>query len=152
MTALLIGVGHPHRGDDGVGAEVARRAAALGLSDVVVLEIDDIASLIDTWAGADRVVVVDAMVSGNPPGTLRTLCVTDSPLPADGWSAGGTHALGLSAAVELSRALGRLPQRLTVVGIEISTVSAGAGLSRDVDSAVEPALKAVLDALEEGEP
>ncbi len=150
MTALLIGLGQPHRGDDGVGAEVARRAVTRGLGDVEVLQTDDPASLIDTWAGADRVVVVDAMLSGNPPGTLRTLDVTDTPLPTDGWSAGGTHALGLSAAVELSRALGRLPQRLTVVGIEISTVSTGAGLSRAVDAAVEPALDAALDALAGG--
>jgi hydrogenase maturation protease len=150
MTSLLIGLGVSHRGDDGVGIEVVRRVAALQPQGVDVLEVDDPASLLDTWSGMDHVVVVDAMSSRREPGTVLTLDVTDSSLPSEGWAAGGTHALGLATAVELSRALGRLPRRLMVVGIEVESTAPGTQLSAAVSAAVEPSVVAAMRALEDG--
>ena len=145
MTLLLIGLGNLQRGDDGVGIAVVRRVAEI--AEIEVVESDDPASLIDTWSEAARVVVVDAMKSDGSPGTVLTLDVTESPLPSDGWAKGGTHSLGLAAAVELSRALGRLPQRLVVVGIEVDGLIAGSELSPAVRAAVQRAADAALRAL-----
>ncbi len=113
--------------------------------------IDDPSTLLDTWDGADEVVVVDAVVSGCDPGTVLTLDVSHDPLPSQGWGSGGTHALGLAAAVELARALGRLPRRLVVVGVEGAAVNPGEGLSGLVAASVEPAAAAALLALGDGE-
>ena len=151
MTALLIGLGNSDRGDDGVGLAVARRVAELGPSGVEVVESGDPAALMDTWDRADRVVLVDAMQSNRPPGTVETRDVSRRPLPRDGWATGGTHALGLSAAVELSRALGRLPRRLVVIGVEALDVGVGEGLSEPVTAAVDSAARAALRALEAGD-
>jgi hydrogenase maturation protease len=64
---------------------------------------------------------------------------------------GTALAVGLAAAVELSRALGRLPARLVVVGVEVAptpqALAAGAGLSAAVAAAVEPAAVAAVLAL-----
>ena len=150
MTTLLIGMGNPDRGDDGVGIEVARQVAAMGRPGIDVLEVDDPSALLDTWAGADRVIVVDAMTSGRAPGTVLTLDATEGTLPTGGWAAGGTHALGLAAAIELSRALGRLPRSLVVVGVEVDAAQAAArrpGLSAEVAAAIGAALDAVLSEL-----
>jgi hydrogenase maturation protease len=147
VTRLLVGLGTAHRGDDAVGHQVARRVADLDPPGVDVREVDDPSDLLDVWEGFDRVVVVDAMVSGRPPGSVVTLEVTDAPLPAGSWAAGGTHALGLAAAVELSRALGRLPGRLWVVGVEAGTTAPGAAPSGAVAAAVEPAAAEALAAL-----
>jgi len=147
MTRLLIGLGNPDRGDDGVGIAVVRRVTQLAADGVAVVESDDPASLIDAWSEGDRVVVVDAMRSDRPAGSVLTLDVTETPLPSDGWAKGGTHALGLSAAVELSRALGRLPQRLVVVGVEADGLIAGSELSAPVRASVSPAVDAALRAL-----
>jgi hydrogenase maturation protease len=145
---LLIGLGNPDRGDDGVGIEVARRVAEMGWPGVEVLAVPDPSALLDTWAGAGRVVVVDAMTSGRAPGSVVSLDVTEGVLPAGGWAAGGTHALGLAAAIELSRVLGRLPRSLVVVGVEVdaahATAAEGSGLSAEVLAAVGPAVDAVL--------
>ena len=51
-------------------------------------------------------------------------------------SRGSTHALGVAEAIELGRALGRLPRRLLVFGIEGGSFDAGAGLSPEVERAV----------------
>jgi hydrogenase maturation protease len=75
--------------------------------------------------------------SGGPPGTVHLL------------DTGGTHAFGLAAAVELARALRRLPPRLVVVGVEASTFEYGAPLTAPVAAAVPAAVAQVLAVLEE---
>ena len=65
--------------------------------------------LIEDWAGADAVIVVDAVSSGAPPGTIHRLDPLSAPIPA-ALSQGSTHAFGLAETIELARALGRLPR------------------------------------------
>jgi hydrogenase maturation protease len=142
VTALVVGLGTAH-GDDAVGIQVARRIAATG-SGIDVVESDDPAGLIDLWAGRGLVVVVDAVVSGAAPGSLAVLDATAAPLPGARWAGGGTHALGLTGAVELARTLGRLPERLVVVGVEAGLLQPGAAVSDAVEAAVGAAVEAVL--------
>jgi hydrogenase maturation protease len=60
---------------------------------------------------------------------------------------GGTHAFGLAAAVELARALQRLPRRLVLVGVEGAEFEAGAALTPPVVRAVAPAASTVVGLL-----
>lgn len=159
MSALVVGLGRSDRGDDAVGLVVARRLAPLSrsgsLGDTRVVETEDPAGLLDLWPGHELVVVVDAVRSGAPPGTLHRLD-TGAPHPAlapSAWRAtgrGGTHALGLAAVLELARALHRLPARLVLVGVEAAGFDHGAELSQAVSSAVGPAV-AVITAMLGGE-
>lgn len=55
--------------------------------------------------------------AGLPPGTVRRFDAHLGPLPAD-LATFSTHAFGAVQAVELARALGRLPQKLVVYAIE----------------------------------
>jgi hydrogenase maturation protease len=54
--------------------------------------------------------------------------------------------LGVPEAVELARALDRLPARLVLVGVELADVTAGAGLTEAVARAVDRAAAEVLRA------
>lgn len=125
---MVIGVGSRWAGDDAAGLAVARRVGGRELEG-------DPASLLDAWAGADHVVVVDAAVSGAPPGTIRRFDAHTAPLPAR-LMRSSTHALGVPEAIELARALGRLPARLEVYAIEGARFTAGAELSPVVERAV----------------
>ena len=154
---LVVGLGSADRGDDAVGGHVARAVAALADPRVVVLEHEDPTDLIELWTGHDDVdvVVVDATCSGAPAGTLRLLETGSArpPLAQGAWARtgrGGTHAFGLAAAVELARVLGRLPERVTVVGVEAGTLEAGSPLSAAVVAAVPRAVDAVLAAVSAG--
>ena len=71
-----------------------------------------------------------------------------------GFAAGGTHALGLAAVVELARSLDLLPKRLVVVGIEAGQFDHGAPMSEAVQAALPTATDAVFTAIDdkEGEP
>jgi len=125
---LLIGVGNEWRRDDAAGLEVARLVAARDLPGLAVLEEEgEPAALLDSWAGADDVVVVDAVCSDAAPGTLHRLDAS-APLPVR-FFRHSSHAMGVPEAVELARSLGRLPSRLRVIGIEGERFEAGRGLS-----------------------
>ena len=81
--------------------------------------------------------LVDAVRSGAAPGTSTASTVADRPLPAGLRSSTSTHAVGIGEAIELARALGRLPRRLVVYGVEGRRFDAGAALSPDVAAAVD---------------
>jgi hydrogenase maturation protease len=147
VTALVAGLGNGHRGDDAIGLAVARRVATLVPPDVEVLEIDDPSDLLDLWAHHDPVVVVDAMRSHARIGTVVAFDPVAVPLPSPGWAAGGTHALGLAAVIELGRALGRLPEHLVVVGVEVADTQPSTSMSSHVATEVGSATEAVLEAL-----
>jgi hydrogenase maturation protease len=147
MRLLVIGLGRAERGDDAVGLVVAQRLAPrLGgvPAEVSVVLGADPADLIELWDGAGVTIVIDAVRSGRAAGGIVVRDVTAQPLPVGSWSVGGSHALDLAAAVELARALGRLPQRLVVIGVEVQQVRAGAGLSAAVEAAVGPAVEAAV--------
>lgn len=154
MRALVVGLGSPDRGDDAVGPEVAARVGALGLPGVDVIVHEDPTALVDLMPGIDQLVVVDAMRSGRPPGTVAVLETGAGRPPLDarvGSSAAGTHGIGLAAAIELARALERLPGRIVVVAVEASGFDHGAEMSSRVAAAVPDAVMAAVAALAGGQ-
>ncbi len=152
VRPLVVGLGSVDRGDDAVGPAVARAVGALGIVGVRVVEHEDPTSLLDLWAGHDVVVVVDAVRSGRPVGTVRHLetgerrpAMPESAWAGTGW--GGTHDFGVGRMVELARALRRLPARLVIVGIEASSFDHGVPLSPAVAEAVDRAVSEVVAVL-----
>jgi hydrogenase maturation protease len=126
---VIIGVGNPWRRDDGAGIEVARRTGG------VTFEGDG-TGLLDAWAGASDVVVVDAASSGAAPGTIRRFDAAAGPLPAQHLRS-SSHHFGVADAIELARSLDRLPPRLVVYAIEGEDFGAGPELSEPVARAVD---------------
>jgi hydrogenase maturation protease len=140
VSTLVIGAGNDARRDDGAGLAVARHLRAAGLDAREAR--GDLSALADLWRDTDRVILVDAVCSGAPPGTLHCFDALHSPLPAV-FARASTHALGLAEAVELARALGRLPATLTVYGIEGAEFDMGEGLSPRVAEAIGRAVAAI---------
>jgi hydrogenase maturation protease len=96
---------------------------------------DDVLRLMDYLVHAESVILVDASYSGCEPGTTRRFDVAHSPLPAQRPGA-STHGLGACEAIELARALGRLPERCLVYTIEGAYFEPGTPLSPAVRRAV----------------
>ena len=138
---VVIGVGNVFRRDDGVGHAVAAEIAREHIPGVrVTTDIGDPGSMLDTWAGADLAIVVDAAVGrGGAPGTIRRWTPTDPREPR----AVSSHAFGVAQAYSLGEALGRLPQHLTVFTVDIADVGHGDTLTPAVASAVPRVVEAV---------
>ena len=151
MTVIrILGVGSPH-GDDRAGWEVIEALRASGLlaqpaADAITAECVDRpgSRLIPRLAGADVVVVVDAMRGGSPPGTVRKLALEETESAPETFSC---HGFGPGAALALARALGALPSRLAVFGIELGQLTPGEGLSAPVQASIPEAVRRVIEEL-----
>jgi hydrogenase maturation protease len=143
---LVIGLGSELRGDDGAGIAAARRLRdAARQAGVEVRELaGDPLALLDAWSSRDAVVIVDAMRSGVAPGTVRRIDASASPPAAIG-SVASTHAVGLCDAIELARALDRLPARVIVHAVEGASFEPGRGLSPAVAAALPALVRGVLE-------
>lgn len=144
---LVIGVGNAYRRDDGVGLAVARRLQERRIPGITVRTLAREASdLLESWEGIDQVVVIDAANSGAPPGTVHRFHAGTAPLPAELFRC-STHSFGVAEAVELARALGKLPACLVVYGITAEEFQPGAGLTPEVEAVVDEVVERVLQEL-----
>ena len=84
------------------------------------------------------------MSSGTAPGTVHRLDAGEPPSPAAMFGT-STHHLGLAEAVELARALDRLPERLVVFGIEGADSAPGDELTPEVEAGAARAADAVRE-------
>jgi hydrogenase maturation protease len=145
----VLGVGNAFRGDDAVGLAVAERLRGRVPAGVEVVPCElEPSRLIEAWEGAASALVVDAVESGAEPGTVWRFDASAEAVPARAFRS-STHALGVGDAIELARALGRLPERVVVYGVEGLEFTAGEGLTPPVQAAVERAACAVLVDLEQ---
>jgi hydrogenase maturation protease len=141
---LFIGVGNPLRGDDAAGALAAALIRDRDCPGLRVIEHEgEGTSLMEAWTGAQTVIVVDALSSDLPPGTICRFEAGEIPLPTE-LSQHSTHALGLQQAVELSRALNRLPPCLIIYGIQAKSLEIGAPLSDEVRDAIRQVVARIL--------
>lgn len=145
---VVIGVGNPYRGDDAAGLAAAERLQSRVPEHVSVLPCEQEPSrIVDAWQGARAAVVVDAVQSGSEPGTLHRVDATTEPVPAHVFRS-STHAFGVGETIEVARALGRLPARIVVYGVEGASFAAGIGLTPRVETAVDEVVAAVLGEIE----
>ncbi|HUN61847.1 MAG TPA: hydrogenase maturation protease [Candidatus Sulfotelmatobacter sp.] len=130
--AMFVGVGNPFRSDDAVGIAVLHFIRSGIPSDVKVLEeTGDGTELLEVCRTADHVILVDAVQSGAPPGTIHRIDASVEKLPS--WfSRSSTHAFGVAEAIELARTMQELPASVVIYGIEGLDFSAGTELSPEV--------------------
>ncbi|HUU71024.1 MAG TPA: hydrogenase maturation protease [Burkholderiales bacterium] len=154
---VVIALGNRFRGDDGIGPIIAERLKenAERLKNTVadrpggqvdgctiVEGKDDAMALVSAWENAALAVVIDAAVSGAAPGTIRRLEAGAQPLSKD-VARCSSHGLGLAEAVELGKALGRLPARLVIFAVEAGTLEQGGAMSPEVTAAADEVVRIV---------
>ena len=141
---VVVAIGNAYRRDDGAGLAVADSLRDRIPNGVEIFSCEQEPSrLIDACDGASTALVVDAVESGAAPGTVHRFDASDQPLPERLFRS-STPAFGVGEAIELARALNRLPERVIVYGIEGAVFEAGEGLTDAVAAAVEPAAAAVI--------
>jgi hydrogenase maturation protease len=135
-AAIIVGIGQLVAGDDGIGLAVARELAARGLA---VRESADASIVLALLEADHRVVLVDAVGGGGPPGTVMQL---DPAALGTGPTPLSSHGISVADAIALARTLygDAAVARLAVIGIAIDRPAAHAvGLSPAVAAAVGPA-------------
>ena len=148
---LVLALGNPLRGDDGVAQCVLQALAQEPLGAGVKLLDGGIAgletvTLLQGWA---RAVILDAADFGAPAGTVRRIDLHRNSRRALPAPSNSLHTAGLLEALALADALGTLPGRLTLVGVQPAHIDFECGLSLAVTRAIPEAVGAVLAALAE---
>jgi len=153
MKTIIIGLGNPILGDDGVGWKVADEVKRQLPPDspVVVncLSLGGI-SLMERLIGFDRAILIDALAIQGPPGSILTLSLEDLP-NYSAYHTASTHDTTLQNALEMGRRIGaKLPSQVMVVGITAKQVfEFSEQLTEEVQAAVSSAVNAVISTLEQ---
>ena len=161
-ATIVVGVGNPILGDDGIGwlvvEDVERRWAAessgrRASSPVAFLRVSvGGLSLMERLVGAGRAILVDALRTGDRPvGTVLAIPLAEL-VPGVAGHLDSAHDASLPVALAAGRSLGAdLPAEITVVGIEAERVEDfGEELSPAVAAARPVAVDAVLAILRRG--
>ena len=142
---LVVGLGSENSGDDACGLEVARTLARTPLPGVQVTELaGDLTRLLDLWQGRALVIVVDAVRSSQPPGSIERLNLTNPGFERAARSL-STHGLSLWEAIGLSTTLGQMPERLVLYGISAARLETGDSLSAPVAAAIPETARQIVD-------
>jgi hydrogenase maturation protease len=149
MKKLVLGLGNPILGDDGVGWKVAEAVRKLIEGDRQV-EVDFASlgglSLMERMLGYEHVVLIDCMETGNAPsGSVRSLPLAELTNPTAGHSA-SAHDTTLITALQTAQSMGAdVPARVDVVTIEAKiTYDFTEELSPGIAAAVPVAVKEVM--------
>jgi len=156
-TTLVIGLGNPILGDDGVGWRVAQEAEKViqDMSDNTEreYEFDYLSlgglSLMERMQGYQDVVVVDSITSGHRPiGTIYSLYLSSLPNLSAGHTT-AAHDTSLSSALEVGRKMGiTLPDKVWVVAVEAENVyDFSEELSPPIEKAVPKAKEVLVEIL-----
>ena len=104
--------------------------------------------LINLWENHERVLIIDAMRSNQPPGTIRLINANRQQIPTDLFHY-SSHQFGLAQAVELAKTLNRLPTRLWILGIEGANFDYGEQLTPTVEDAMDEAMQQAIALMEQ---
>lgn len=143
---LVLGLGNVLCGDDGVGpaviAELGRRYAPPEGARVVDGGTLGLA-LLPLLAGAEDVLLVDAVRTGEEPGALVRLAGDDvAPAVRERLS---VHQVGVADLLDGLRLCGHWPRRLTLVGVVPETLELQLGRSPVVERAIPDLVEAVVE-------
>ncbi len=158
FATIVVGLGNPILGDDGVGWHVAEQVSqAIRNSPQAIpgLAIEFLSlgglSLMEHLIGYDRAIIIDAVETGaGPHGSVH--CFPLEGLPDNsGGHLTAIHDTSLQTALRVGRSMGaHLPEEITVVGIESPYVyDFSEELTPPVSAAVPQAVQMVLDILYE---
>jgi hydrogenase maturation protease len=144
---LILGLGNTLLTDEAVGAVVVQRLAAEADPDAALAFLDGGTlsfTLAVPIARYPRLIVIDAAVMGEAPGSLRVFEgeAMDRQLSRHARS---VHEVSLADLLDIARLTDTLPARRALIGIEPAVVDWGDGLTPAVEAAVPLAMARVRE-------
>jgi hydrogenase maturation protease len=151
MKTIVIGLGNPILGDDGVGWKVAEEVKKQLTPDLSV-QVDFLSlgglSLMEHLIGYERAILIDAITSDQEIGSVVVSDLNGMP-DYSAFHITSAHDTSLQNALELGKSMGaRLPKEVTVIGIATSQIyDFSETLSPAVEQAVSKATDIVINLL-----
>ena len=147
MSTRIIGCGNRDRCDDAAGVLVAERLRQLGIP--AEIQPGSAFELVESWYKDEDVMLVDAVVTGSPLGTIHVF--KGKPLKVPSNPQVSSHGFGVAEAINLARILQLLPRTLTVYGIEGKNFGIGETVSPEVLQSVEEVAQQIAVSVSQAE-
>ena len=145
----ILGIGNLLLKDEGVGVHLVQRLAdRVDAANVNLVDggtTPDILSLVDR--AIDKLIIVDAAVVGDKPGTIYRFSADD--LAASSSEVVSLHELGVADSLKLMSAFGNCPKSVTIFGVEPKVIDYGLELSPELEETMPRLVELVLEEITE---
>ncbi len=152
LPISLIGLGSVH-GDDQFGWQMVKRLQGSAYFRATYAEHVKVAlcrtpldGFLDIASASRALIVLDAVVSGAPAGTVVRL--EEAQLPSVQASAYSSHGYSLVQSIALGRALDLLPQYVVIFGVELAACAAYSPVSVELEQALVQCEQQVVEEIE----
>jgi hydrogenase maturation protease len=145
-TVLVLGLGNPLRGDDGIGPRVIEALNHRGLPEgVTALDAGsgglDLLQILEEW---EQAVIIDAADIGREPGQFIRFTPNEARFVGSEDTT-SLHNAGLAEVLALADAVGQPLPKLVIFGVQPGKIDWGEGLSPAVEATLPILVNAVLD-------
>ena len=153
MKTIILGIGNPILGDDGVGVHIANELKKQIQNPLITIDeaITGGMNLLDLILGYDKAIVIDAVktkdeengeVKRIPLGNFSTMHSCNP------------HDVSLTEAIQMAKKMGedRIPKEIVVIGIMMKEIPCefGEKLSNKIAAAVPKAVEMTLNEINNG--
>ncbi len=120
MKTIVVGIGNPILRDDSVGIKVVEELSRDVDVDTAILTTTNF-EVLDKILGYDKAIIVDAIQTGNEPGTIYELSIDDVFVT---YSFTNTHNLTLATTLKLGYVIfpEKMPKEIKLIAIEVEDV------------------------------
>ncbi len=147
QNIVILGIGNLLLSDEGVGVHVAHKLMDMDLpKGVSVVEGGtDGFRLLNVITATDRLIVVDAVKGGSPPGSIYRFDIDEVKNCPSGFKT-SVHQIGILEVINMSGLIGKTPHT-TVIGIEPKSLEMGMELSTEIKEKIPRIIELILDEL-----
>jgi len=146
---LVLGIGNLVMSDDGVGVKVVhhlqqeyRFADNVEVLDGGTLGLD----LLPKLEGIDHLIVVDAVETGDKPGSCVRLAGEELPIALE--TKVSPHQMGLKDLLSVAQLLGHSPGDMVLIGVQPGSIEMDTELTPEVTAVFQLLVDKVLDELD----
>ncbi len=141
-STVIIGIGNPLLGDDGLGVRAARLVLSRKCKNVVVKETSTGGlGILEEMLDFEKAILIDAMVTGKHP--IGTIVKMTPDALSGTLHSSSPHDMNLATALEVGRKSTpeRMPRDIVIIAVEARTVCE---FSEDMSPELENALPIVV--------
>jgi hydrogenase maturation protease len=147
---VVLGIGNLLRGDDGVGVHAVRALEKMALPpEVEVVDSGTSPELLQHFDTAGKLVVIDAMDTGDKPGSIYRFRLDELKTEPQGMAS--AHDIGLMSLINLARLSGRKIPETVFIGVQPASLDISLELSADIAASLPAVTRLVMDEVRAGQ-
>jgi hydrogenase maturation protease len=146
MKTLILGLGNPFLGDDGVGIFIASKLGKLKLNVDIKKVCASGFAILDEIQGYDRLILIDSIkTKDGKPGDIYKLGLESL---KESIHLCSPHGINLATAIEVGKLIGlELPEEIIICAVEVKDTSFREGCTPEVKRAIPKAVGMILGLL-----